>query len=152
MLCSESSTRSRSATGCTCSVNQRSLRFMLAVVLAVYAALEPGQARPVRLQRPLRHQKNDLCSVRCTSMNFSSYSLRMRPFELPATLLCKQHEDGGDKASPYSMLLNRAPEQPAQFAVFKTARSGSTWFHSVLSKALASRGLTVMVGVYIFPR
>lgn len=129
------------------------LAVVLAVVLAVCATLEPEQARPVRLQRPPRHQKNDICSVRCTSMNFSSYSLWMRPFELPATLLCKQHEDGRDKAIPYSMLLtDRAPEQPAQFAVFKTARSGSTWFHSVLSKALASRGLTVMVGVYIFPR
>jgi hypothetical protein len=57
------------------------------------------------------------------------------PFDLPATLLCQQ-ERADRTYDP--------PETPSQFAVFKTARSGSTWFHAELTAALAYRDLIAM--------
>ena len=131
---------------------------LVVVASHVKGALETEQARARALL-----VKKDLCSVRCTSCNFSSYGLQMKPFELPAALLCKQHEGGGMEASAEHplgrhrlargiriggsrLLTDKAPEEPAQFAIFKVARSGSTWFHSVLMQALASRELKVLVG------
>jgi len=121
---------------------QKTLLNLLAMVLAISTSIHPEL-----VQAGAFVAKNNLCSVQCVSCQseFSSYSLPMKHFELPATLLCKQQgARGGGGGNADMLLTDEAPEQPAQFLIFKTARSGSTWFHGVLSKALAAQGREVM--------